>query len=378
MKTGVLQASGTFDAQEIPSGPSGGLVRLIGRGTPWLLAGLGVALLAVAVVYHAREATALGVRGGPGLALLVDGAPAFGVVYLGLRLRRSSLDPGDLWLVFAGLLAGAFVTIGVITATMLVRLQEGRPISEPGFLLLTAAGFGALGGSLMGLFLARTRHRGKEAQIMQGAFAFVNGLIRHDLQNDLGVINARASILRDRLDPNEADSEAAGLEEIQRVADKALNRIESSRQIAEVLTREAELEPIDVAEMAENLTKRTEQALGAEIEADLPDHAYVQANPGLSSVLDNLLQNAVEHNDADQARVKLSVREGPKDVHIQIADNGPGMPTSARQSLVSPEPSTSLGGLTLVGTLVKRYGGTAKVWENEPRGTVVELRLPRA
>ena len=104
----------------------------------------------------------------------------------------------------------------------------------------------------------------------------------------------------------------------------------------------------------------------------------MSATVGLRSVLDNLLENAVEHNDADEPCVWVSVDSGPETVSVTISDNGPGMSPEARSALIDHDGRKDRGGLSMVNTLVQRYGGTIHVTTNELRGTTVEVELPRA
>jgi len=87
-------------------------------------------------------------------------------------------------------------------------------------------------------------------------------------------------------------------------------------------------------------------------------------------VVDNLVENAAEHNDADDPRVAVAVDPREDAVRLEVRDNGPGVPDDVL--------ADADGGLDLVATLVDHYGGELHVSENEPRGTVFAVDLPRA
>jgi signal transduction histidine kinase len=104
----------------------------------------------------------------------------------------------------------------------------------------------------------------------------------------------------------------------------------------------------------------------------------VSANDGVQSVVDNLLENAVEHNDADDPRVAVAVTAGHDVVRLTVTDNGPGIPDERKETVFEPGEGGSGGGLSLVYTLVTGYGGDVWIEDAEPRGTRFVVELPRA
>ena len=67
-------------------------------------------------------------------------------------------------------------------------------------------------------------------------------------------------------------------------------------------------------------------------------------------------------------------------VRISVADDGPGIPAADRDRLFEPyfsrkEGGTGLG-LAIVSAIASDHGGTVRVRDNEPRGTVFEIEFP--
>ena len=109
----------------------------------------------------------------------------------------------------------------------------------------------------------------------------------------------------------------------------------------------------------------------------------VLADELLESVFRNLLKNAIQHNDKTPPEVVVSLRRGPNDITVVVADNGPGIPADVRSDLfekgVKGEYSTGTGiGLYLVRVLVDAYDGTVRIEDNAPEGTQVAVTLPTA
>jgi signal transduction histidine kinase len=104
----------------------------------------------------------------------------------------------------------------------------------------------------------------------------------------------------------------------------------------------------------------------------------------LPSAVDNLVENAIEHNDRERPHVQVTVErattDGVSHVEIRVADDGPGIPDTDRRLLVGDpdarlEEATGLG-LWLVNWIVTESGGSVSYAPNEPRGSVVTVRLP--
>ena len=164
------------------------------------------------------------------------------------------------------------------------------------------------------------------------------------------------------------------------VADKteeALSRIETSKLIADTLAGDPELEPVDIVPVASEMAVRIDNTFPATVGTDLPESAVVTANDGIRSVIDNLLENAVEHNDAADPHVEVAVTVGAETVRLAVTDNGPGIPDDLKESVFGPGEDGSSGGLSLVYTLVAGYGGDVRAEDAEPRGTRFVVELPR-
>jgi len=352
------------------------MYRRLQARSPFLLVGLGATLCAVAVSHHVTEFLAIPGSGGPLLALGLDGLPALGLTVAGYRLMGTDVKPQDRLSIVGWSLGGSTIVVGVMGATMFVRLFEGRSLAEPVFPLLVALEIGAIAGLVAGYYNTRARADERRARAVSEAMGFVNDLIRHDLRNDLTVIQGHARLLP--TDDTDTDTSTHHSRTIETKATEALERLETTRAVADTLVGDPDVKPVDVAAITDRLATQLETVSGVTVRTDIDEAAVVSANVGLRSVLDNLLENAVEHNDANGPCVWVSVDDGPETVSVTIRDNGPGMSPEARSALIDHDGRKDRGGLSMVNTLVERYDGTLHVTTNEPRGTTVEVELPRA
>ena len=199
---------------------------------PSLVGGLGAALTVAAVNHHYAELERLSWwLPGPLLAAVLDTLPPLALVYAGYWLARSDLDAENRWTVCVSTVGVSVVFLTVMWATIAVRRMEGRTVGEPAFPLLVAAGCGGVAGFAVGYYNARARRSRTVAE----ALSFVNSFIRHDLRNDLSVIQGHADLLEAGRPEADAPARPDSAAIIGEKVDEAMTRIETSGAVAETL-----------------------------------------------------------------------------------------------------------------------------------------------
>lgn len=346
---------------------------------PVLITGFGSILFLVAVVHHGLELAALNGLPGPLLALALDGIPAIAIAYAGYRLSGTDLSARYRRIITIWAFGGGVIFVVVIGASFLVRFIEERPIIEWQFPLLISAEIGVLSGLLAGYYYVRAQTEADEARAVSKALEFVNNLLRHDLRNDLITIQGQAELIG--LDDQDGVVQSADLSVITDKADEALTRIEMTRTVAETVAGDPELQSVDLVSTTTDMVESTENVYDVSIECNLPDTAFVKANDGLWSVVDNLLENAIEHNDTDdpQVTVEIDRDSAAETVRLTVRDNGPGIPEQQKERLLTANGGEVLGGgLGIVKSLVESYDGDLRFQDNQPRGSVFIVELPEA
>ncbi|MGB9985916.1 PAS domain S-box protein [Salarchaeum japonicum] len=244
---------------------------------------------------------------------------------------------------------------------------------------------------------------------------FMNRVLRHNLLNGLNLVNARAQHLETTADLDEDDREHLDIVR-ERVEDMS-DLIDTMRTFMDAIVSDTDH---DLRKMAlrEHLDAKVELARGTYDEAafdvhDLPDEdVLVYGDELLGEVFENVLSNAVVHNDsatprvevwtttgsttvpvdaetgeplsesADPMRRDVDRREHPA-VTVHIADNGPGIPDEEKRAVLEKgvselsEPGNGFG-LYLVKEMVDAYGGSVDIRDNDPEGTVFEVTFLRA
>ena len=133
------------------------------------------------------------------------------------------------------------------------------------------------------------------------------------------------------------------------------------------------------------IEKSSREYSGVDVSATVPDDALVEANTMLGSALEELVTNAVKHNDSETPQVTIEVDEETDLSHmveIRVADNGPGIPDSELKPLLEGTEDQLLHlsgmGLWFVEWTVRHSGGELVIENREPRGTIAIVRVPKA
>jgi signal transduction histidine kinase len=209
---------------------------------------------------------------------------------------------------------------------------------------------------------------------------FFNSVLRHDVSNGMEVIRRNAQLLDGELDGDAAER----AETILSWSDDIIELTGKVRRMLDAVVEGDELErsPTDLsATLRDRIDHVRSMDDDATVDADIPDDVRVLADDMLPAVLGNVLSNAIEHNDADEPHVDVSVTDGEDAVLVEVADNGPGIPDGKKDEVFGWGASRSSDGgfgLYFVDTMVESYGGDVAVRDNEPRGTVFTLRFQPA
>jgi len=258
----------------------------------------------------------------------------------------------------------------------------------------------------------RTEQRERERTLEheRERLEFMNRIIRHNILNGLNVVGARTRYLDgEDVTAGEADDHLETV--IHRVEDMTAV-IDTMRTFMDAVLEEAdhETEPVSLREaLNRKVTLARDTYDDAVFETDdLPDpDVEVRADELVGEVFENVLSNAVVHNDADTPRVDVwttetthqatvdaetgevvpAWRESAVDgneteerpaIAVHIADDGPGIPDDQKEQILEKgvselsEPGNGFG-LYLVKEMMAAYSGAVDVRDSEMGGTEFEL-----
>ena len=330
--------------------------------------GLFVSLTGYYVMVHDQVfVTALGT----GTAIVLSSALA----YIGAWLYFNDFETEAIWKVAQWSAIG--LSIPTFVGILLTIVQIKSPLDAlVGILLINLTVIGGLAGILIGTVLELRRQHSSVRELNRRNLV-LNRILRHNIRNDMNVLYGYVDRLLNAHEENEDV-----------IAEKARNKISNVVDISqkartvEQIEGMAEPVPLDIVAVTRERMDAAEASEPASVfTLNAPEEAWVKADPLVDAMLDNLLENAIEHNDREP-RVEVTIQADTDVVSITIADNGPGMPDDQRKIVEGPD-ETELEhgnglGLWLVKWYIDYHEGTFDIEDNEPRGTRVIVSLPRA
>ena len=214
--------------------------------------------------------------------------------------------------------------------------------------------------------------------------------ITHELKSPIAGIRLALETIAKRGDQLPVDKRRQlsqrGIKEADRlnklVEDLLLSaRLESAYQFQQ--------EPLDLADLTERIVSRMQlQRPDAKIDVHIdPDLPHIQGDSqALSSVLINLVENALKYSGG-QPEVNVKVHKAPsKEVVLEVEDHGIGISSVDKERIFekfyrvgSEDTRRTKGtglGLFIVKELVLAHQGQISVSDNKPQGTVFTVTLP--
>lgn len=307
--------------------------------------------------------------------LLMLGVPAVGLCFAGVWLRTTAVDADHVWRI-GGYAAGGAVLAVAATALVLLGLPAPSLGAASAFVLFVSTGTeGSLLGVLVSTFAVTTRQLRRERAAAR-EYETLLALLRHNLRNRLTVLGGHLTFAAEATAPEATESVAAIESQLEAI--EAL--LDDARVAAEAIGGPDALESVDLVAVVREQVRLLEKSHdGVSVTVDLPGRARVRADDLLAPAVENVLSNAVAHHDGPAPELSVAVEPVDGAVRLRIADDGPGIPPEQRAEVFEPGTGDGTGmGLYLARTVVERYGGSIDLGENEPRGTVVTITLPRA
>jgi signal transduction histidine kinase len=235
-------------------------------------------------------------------------------------------------------------------------------------------GHGTLSGRLVSLRdVTEQRRREQRLDVL-------NRLPRHNIRNELNVVRGNVSLARDSVADDHASKRLGTAVE---TVDTIVDRSEKVGRLSRFFEADTGGR-LDLTDHLESdLDKTRREYPDADISVSLPETPPVAAGPTLTAASDELVANAVVHNDSDTPQVGLAVDDIASDnaaVVVTVTDNGPGIDRREIQTLAegreTPLKHTSGVGLWLANWVIEHNGGSLS-FETTAQGTIVSVGLPR-
>lgn len=218
-----------------------------------------------------------------------------------------------------------------------------------------------------------TKRKNREQRL-----SVLNRVLRHNLRNEMNLVDGYAAGLVAELD---GDLQGRA-QTIESVASDLIELSEKARDVEAILAQTpSDSSLVNYATVVgETVADVTERHPDVELTLDLEDGILVPETRS-RAIVENLIENAAQHNDAADPRVEVSVEtvaDGDESL-LTVADNGSGIPPGER-TVLEREAETPLEhgsglGLWVVAWAVRSLGGEVE-FDTSVAGTEVRIRLP--
>ncbi|WP_254763239.1 histidine kinase N-terminal 7TM domain-containing protein [Natrinema marinum] len=207
----------------------------------------------------------------------------------------------------------------------------------------------------------------------------LNRVLRHNLRNDLTAVRGYVGIAADHAD----DDLATMLESVHDDIDGVLETSEKARNFERAIeSTEGSPSAFTARDAFDDIAADLEAETDGRIAIDVPDDLAVCVDRELFDLaFENLAENGLVHNDADEPRVTISFEhiESDRRVVFAVRDDGPGIPDHELAVLERGE-ETALEhgsglGLWVASWCVTALGGEL-AFETAANGTTAIVRVP--
>lgn len=201
--------------------------------------------------------------------------------------------------------------------------------------------------------------------------------LRHNVRNELNIVRGYAEQLAAETGPEHTEYCDRILETI----DEVIERSSKARQI-ERIVEDAEITTIELTHVIDRAIEEIQSDYPtARIDVDQPEECWIRGHVQLEVAVENVLDNAIKHNESPEPRIDITVEDHGQRVKFRVEDNGGGIDRQEVDVLQSGEETPlqhgSGFGLWLVDRIVAKSEGTLSITPTEG-GTCVSLELVAA
>lgn len=205
-------------------------------------------------------------------------------------------------------------------------------------------------------------------------------ILRHNLRNSCQIITGNAELLAE----GTVNDEDERLQRIQKQSERLIALSQKSVILRDFL--DTDTDQLIEQELVETIEREIEKAREnypeATITIDCPSRVHVSAHQYIGQAVQELIENAIVHNDSPSPEVSIAVQPDNEEVTVSVSDNGSGIPSVERFVLeqkteTMTKHSQGLG-LWLVYLTIHYSNGTLTVTNPEGKGATVQFTISTA
>ena len=207
-------------------------------------------------------------------------------------------------------------------------------------------------------------------------------LFAHDIGNILNNVKISVGLISMQENLEKIEDINEYLEIINNQMNRGNNLVKNIRRLSQLSETKAILTPFEVIKVMKNaaeFVKQSNPQKKVDIQIQTQDEKlYVMANEFLINVFENILFNAIIHNENQKIEIEIVFskikKNGNKYVKIEVKDNGIGIPDKIKEDLFVKKIEREKGGkkgmglgLILVSKIISSYN--SEIWvENRVKG----------
>lgn len=346
--------------------------------------------LVVSIAHHVVDAPTISdLVLGTAASFIPPLVAAGGALVLLAFVRSRDLDDAHLGRAAGWYLGGAVMFALSLYLSFAAVLGQGDLPADTWFSVVNWS----IGGSAIGLAVAnydlrrswaleQARENERVASRLSQRLSVVNRVLRHDVRNKLNIILGHV----DNPGFEAADDEAPTA--IEEAAESLLAIADRSSRLQTVLEEESPRPQRATSKVTGRVATLRAAYPDAQITIRDGAHVVVRTYPDVWDAIDELLENAIEHNPRPESdcRVAVSVSRVHTEAgamgEIVVDDNGPGMPptelvvmSEAAETQHRHSRETSLWMLRWI---VDESNGIVSIETSDAGGTRIRIRLPEA
>jgi PAS domain S-box-containing protein len=204
----------------------------------------------------------------------------------------------------------------------------------------------------------------KEIESQKEHLQLINKILRHDLMNNITVINSALKLFLRNQEEHYIDSAFASIK-------SSIDLIKRMRDMEDYISKHENLRIYDVFELVQRHIPQNDKL-------NISNNAKgkILADDAVESVINNLINNVIMHAKATHLTIYNETSEDKLLLHF--ADNGKGIPEKVKQNVFDENfcygktGNTGMG-LYIVKKAMQNYGGCVYLEKNEPKGTIFTL-----
>jgi PAS domain S-box-containing protein len=201
-------------------------------------------------------------------------------------------------------------------------------------------------------------------------------VLRHNIRNEVGVLIGYSEVFAEKFD----DEHGEMAETMVATGEDLISMSNKARSIEKLVENNQTPTVFDLGSMVRNQVERyRDEFPGVTFTLDAPENCTVETIPAIGLALENVIENAAEHNDAADPTVEVTVSVENDAAVVSVSDNGPGIPENELAVLEQREETQlqhgSGVGLWVVDWVVKNSTVTGD-FEFTGDGSAVTFHVP--